>query len=194
MFKALIERLTLITFTPAKAWMEIIKENPKETDVRNNYVFPFMGLIAFASFLGALIFGVEETFNLNVQHAVIKSCVTFVSLFAGFFLASFVLNELLEKFGQEKNLQRTQIFVGYASSILYAIDLVLELQLIPEFFFLQIFIFYTVYVIWESVGIYYTVVEERRVLFVALASLIVLAAPSLVQLALNFLLPGVSVE
>jgi len=194
MFKALIERLTLITFTPAKAWMEIIKENPKETDVRNSYVFPFMGLIALASFLGALIFGQEDTFNLNVQHAVIKSCVTFVSLFAGFFLASFVLNELLEKFGQEKNLQRTQIFVGYASSILYAIDLVLELQLIPEFFFLQIFIFYTVYVIWESVGIYYTVVEESRVLFVALASLIVLAAPSLVELALNFLLPGVSGE
>ncbi|MDD4822862.1 MAG: YIP1 family protein [Bacteroidales bacterium] len=192
MFKALIERLMLITFTPAKAWLEIIKENPKETDVRNNYVFPFMGLIAFASFLGAMIFGEEDTFNLNVQHAVIKSCVTFVSLFAGFFLASFVLNEIVEKFKLEKNLQHSQIFVGYASSILYAIDLVLELQLIPEFFFLQIFIFYTVYVIWESVGIYYSVVEERRVLFVAVTSLIVLAAPSLIEVALKYLLPGVS--
>ncbi len=191
MFKVLIERLMLIVFTPAKAWLEIIKENPKESDVRNNYVFPFMGLISLASFLGILIFGEEETFNLNVQHAVIRGCVTFVSLFAGFFVASFVLNEVMEKFNLEKNIQRTQIFVGYASSILYAIDLVLELQLIPEFFFLQIFIFYTVYVIWESVGIYYTVVEERRVLFVAIASLVVLAAPSIVELALAFLLPVV---
>lgn len=59
-----------------------------------------------------------------------------------------------------------QRFVGYSSSLMFALNIVL--MLLPEFFFLRIFVLYTFYIVWEGAGPYMQVEEKIRLKFVGI--------------------------
>ena len=86
--------------------------------------------------------------------------------------------------------QRPGGLVGYSSSLMFALNIVLTL--LPEFFFLQIFVAYTFYIIWEGAGPYMGVEEKIRLKFVAITTVVTLLAPAAIQFALSLLMPGMS--
>ena len=81
-----------------------------------------------------------------------------------------------------------QRFVGYSSSLMFALNIVL--MLLPEFFFLQIFVLYTFYIVWEGAGPYMQVEEKIRLKFVGVATGLILLMPRLIEVVLSMLMPG----
>lgn len=81
-----------------------------------------------------------------------------------------------------------QRFVGYSSSLMFALNIVL--MLLPEFFFLRIFILYTFYIVWEGAGPYMQVAENERLKFAGIATVVILLTPAVIEFVLFMLMPG----
>lgn len=190
MYKEIIKLVILIISQPAKAWeMLSLKEEDKEEDFLSRFIYPLIGIVTFAAFLGVLFTRKE----FDVELALKSSIKTLVSAFGGFYLAAYVLNELwMSMFKRIKDIKRWQRFVGYSSSLVYALTVVL--MLLPEFFFLRIFILYTVYIVWEGAGPYMEVDEPVKLKFVGIVSAVILLAPMIIEVVLSMLMPGLRFE
>lgn len=139
------------------------------------------------SFSGVLF--TRKEFDLEL--ALKSSIRTLVSSFGGFYLGAYLMNEIWQGiFKREKDLKLWLRFVGYSSSLMFALNIVL--MLLPEFFFLRIFILYTFYIVWEGAGPYMGVEEKIRLKFVGFTTAIILLTPAVIEILLSMLMPGLS--
>jgi len=139
MLKNLLNTAISLIFKPSEAWKELNKKQKEAHDsFLSEYVYPFMGMIILAAFLGAFFTGKER----DLQIALKESIIVLLSVFGGFFLASYLVNEVWHHIlHRETNIKLCQRFVGYSSSLLYCLNIVLSL--LPEFFFLRFLVIYT---------------------------------------------------
>ncbi len=178
----LIQRITLLISSPARAWEEIGFEEDRQK-VFTAFVYPLIGLCGLAVFLGTL-----WTEGISYQVAMTRCCVVFASLFGGCFLAAYAVNILGEKkFQQENDLPLIRQFVGYSLVVLFLLDIVTGL--FPDFKVLAwMFQFYTVYIVWEATRSYIPVAEKDRLNYTLIASALILFAPALITFIFNSLL------
>lgn len=80
-----------------------------------------------------------------------------------------------------------QRFVGYSSSLMFALNIVL--MLLPEFFFC-VYLYYIRFISWEGAGPYMQVEEKIRLKFVGIATGLILLTPWLIEVILSMLMPG----
>ena len=161
------------------------KKEEKDDEFLSRFVYPLIGFVTVAAFLGVLFTRKE----FDVELALKSSIRTLVAAFGGFYLASYLLNELWQGlFKREKDMKLCQRFVGYSSSLMFALNIVL--MLLPEFFFLRIFVLYTFYIVWEGAGPYMQVEEKIRLKFVGIATGLILLTPWLIEVILSMLMPG----
>lgn len=185
MYKEIFKWIVIIISQPGKAWYLLAKKEEKGDEFLSRFVYPLIGLVTVAAFLGVLFTRKE----FDVELALKSSIKTLVSAFGGFYLASYLLNEVWQAvFKREKNMRLCQRFVGYSSSLMFALNIVL--MLLPEFFFLRIFILYTFYIVWEGAGPYMQVEEKIRLKFVGIATAFILLMPVLIEFVLFMLMPG----
>ena len=185
MYKEILKWVIVIISQPTRAWEMLTKKEEKNDEFLSRFVYPLIGLVTVAAFLGVLFTRKE----FDVELALKSSIRTLVSSFGGFYLGSYFLNELWQNmFKRAKDMKLCQRFVGYSSSLMFALNIVL--MLLPEFFFLRIFILYTVYIVWEGAGPYMQVKENQRLKFVGIATAIILLTPMLIEFALSLLMPG----
>lgn len=185
MYKDIFKWVIVIISQPAKAWEMLTKKDEKGDEFLAKFVYPIIGLVTIAAFLGVLFTRKE----FDVELALKSSIKTFVSFFGGFYLGAYLLNEVWQAlFKREKDMKLCQRFVGYSSSLMFALNIVLTL--LPEFFFLQIFVLYTFYIVWEGAGPYMQVEEKIRLKFVGIATAIILLVPILIGFILFMLMPG----
>ena len=177
-----------LIFKPSDTWIVL---NEKQADNRNSflysYFYPFIGLITLAAFIG--VFFTRKEFDLQI--ALKESILVLLSLFGGFFLASYILNEIwYSLFHCERNMKLCQSFVGYSSSLIYVLNIVLSL--FPEFFFMRFFVLYTFYMVWEGVIPYMKVNESEQFKFASISFLIIILAPLIIEFILGLLMPGLN--
>lgn len=185
MYKNIFKWVILIISQPAKSWGLLVQKEEKGDEFLSRFVYPLIGLLTVAAFLGVLFTRKE----FDVELALKSSIKTLVSSFGGFYLSAYLLNEVWQGlFKREKDMKLCQRFVGYASSLMFALHIVL--MLLPEFFFLRIFILYTFYIVWEGAGPYMQVEEQIRLKFVGIATAIILLTPALIEFLLFLLMPG----
>ncbi len=190
MYKDLFKWVIALTTTPGKAWKELSEKEEKGDEYLSRFVFPLIGLVAVAAFLGILFIHKE----FNVELALKSAIKVLIAYFGGFYLASYWLNELLgSMFGKEKDLKLSQRFVGYSSAMMYALTALLLIFPVSEFFFLRIFILYTVYIVWEGALFYMRIAEKQRLKFVLIASALIIVLPIIIELLLFMLMPGMRV-
>ena len=90
-YKELFDRAVLLISSPAKAWDEIGEERSGKK-VMSEFVYPMIGLCGLSVFIGTFI---GNTAGVSAFHiAMTRCCATFVSLFGGFFLATYLTNLL----------------------------------------------------------------------------------------------------
>ena len=188
MFKNLYDTVISLIIKPSKAWNDL---NKKQIDSHDSfisgYIFPFMGLIIGATFLGA-VFTRKE---IDLQNALKESIVALLSMLGGFFLASCFVNEVWHHlFHREKNMKLCQRFVGYSSSLMYCLSIIL--CLLPEFFFLRFLVVYTIYIVWEGVIPYMNAEESEQLKFVGISTAIILITPLAITFILGLLMPGLN--
>ena len=169
MYKEIFRWVIAIISQPAKAWALLAKKGEKQEEFLSRFVYPLIG------------------FELALK----SSIRTLVSSFGGFYLGAYLMNEIWQGiFKREKDLKLWLRFVGYSSSLMFVLNIVL--MLLPEFFFLRIFILYTFYIVWEGAGPYMGVEEKIRLKFVGFTTAIILLTPAVIEILLSMLMPGLS--
>jgi len=187
MFKELFKITISLIFRPSEAWAELRKER-KDDDERflSGFVYPYIGMISIAAFLGVLF--TRKEFDLQI--ALKSTIMTVLSLFGGFFLASYLLNELwYSVFHRERNMILCRKFIGYASALMFSLSIIHSL-LPPEFFFLRFFVIYTIYIVWEGAVPYMEVSDSEQFKFVVIATVIILLMPVILKFIFEMLMPG----
>ena len=187
MYKEIIKWVIDLIFQPAKAWKALARKEETQEEFLSRFVYPLIGLVTVCAFVGVLL--TRKEFDLEL--ALKSSIRTFVSSFGGFYLGAYLMNEIWQGFFKRaKDMRLWMRFIGYGSSLLFALNVILTL--LPEFFFLRIFILYTFYMIWEGAEPYMHVEEEIRLKFVAITTAVLLLTPSLIEIVLSMLMPGLS--
>ncbi|MDH6357180.1 YIP1 family protein [Parabacteroides sp. PF5-9] len=188
MFKEIFKWVIMLISQPAKAWNELAQKEEKGDEFLSHFIYPLIGIITVAAFLGILFTRKE----FDVELALKSSIRTLVAAFGGFYLAAYILNEMWQGiFKREKNMIVWQRFVGYSSSLMITLNAIL--MLLPEFFFLRIFVLYTFYIVWEGAGPYMQIAENERLKFVGIATTVILVLPVLIETVLFMLMPGLRV-
>ena len=185
MFKDLFNRLISLIFKPTETWVKLKEREDDGEAFLSNYLYPLIGLVALAAFFGVL-FSYKE---FNIEIALKSAIKVLVSYGGGFFLSVYILNEVWQNyFKRPKDLRLCQAFVGYSSSAMFLVTIVLSL--LPEFFFLHAVVLYTLYLIWVGAIPYMEVSEEEHVRFSVLASVIIMLPPIIISFLLLMLMPG----
>ena len=104
--------------SPARAWEEIRLEEDRRK-VFTAFVYPMIGLCGLSVFIGSLIakgWGGPQSF----QYAMTQCCAVAVSLFGGYFLAAYAIDQLGKKLlGREDQYELNQQFVGYSMVVTF---------------------------------------------------------------------------
>jgi cation transport ATPase len=186
MFKDLYNTTISLIFRPSKAWRALREKRTDDNEeFLSGFVYPFIGMITLAAFIG--VFFTRREFD--IQIALKSAILSLLSVFGGFFLASYLVNEMWRSlFKREKNIKLCQNFVGYSSALMFSLDILLSL--LPEFFFFRFFVLYTLYIVWEGAVPYMDVRESEQIKFVSFSTSIIIVAPYVLELILCLLMPG----
>jgi hypothetical protein len=175
-YKELFNRVVLLLSSPAKAWGEIACEYNRKK-VMSEFVYPLIGLCGLSVCIGTFI---GNTAGVSAfQIAMTRCCATFVSLFGGFFLASYLVNLLGKNtLGREDEKELCQQFVGYAMVVSFVLNIITGLFSISLLHW--IFQFYTIFVVYEGAKTLMEVEGKSLTRYSLIASVIVILCPSLI--------------
>jgi hypothetical protein len=167
--------------TPAKGWEEISGEKGNAR-VMSEFVYPLIGLCGLAVFIGSFL---GNTAGVGVfRVAMTLCCDVFVSLFGGFFLASYLVNMVGQRwFGKGDQLELSQRFVGYSMVVQFVLHIfsgLLSIDLLR--WILQ---FYTLFVVYEGARTLMDIREAQLTRYTVIASAIILLCPTAVGLVFS---------
>jgi hypothetical protein len=186
MFKDLYNTTISLIFSPSKAWRDLREKRTDDNEkFLSGFVYPFIGMITLSAFLGVLFTRKE----FDIQIALKSAILSLLSVFGGFFLASYLVNEMwYTLFKGRKNIKLCQNFVGYSSVLMFSLDILL--RLFPEFFFLRFLLLYTIYIVWEGAIPYMDMQESEQLKFVGFSTAIIIGTPYILRFILGLLMPG----
>ncbi len=188
MQKSLINILVSLGISPIPSWSYIEKEQePISKDFFANYLYPMMGATTIAVFFGTL-FNKKEAV---LECAIKESILCFITLFAAFFISSYVLNKInVRYFQMSNNLLKTQMFVGYISSLSYT--LIMIQSLLPELFFIKFANYYILYIIWTGSEHFLKIQDKKRLIYMISSGAILYFIPFFVRKFMLFIMPGLN--
>lgn len=186
MFKDIFLTIFSLITSPGATWQKLSEREEDHHSFLNRFMYPLIGLTALAAFVG-FFFGRK---HFDLQLAIKETTTVLVTSFVGFFIAAFLLDEVLQRFfNKAKAPKLSQRFTGYVFSISLVVYIIMDL--LPDFSFLRFAPLYTIYVIWEGAKNYMDIPENKRVAFVVAASLILFISPAVIEKAMYFLMPGI---
>jgi hypothetical protein len=189
MFRELFNTAVLLILKPSEAWMKLKNEQEKDNEkFLSRFVYPFIGLMAFTAFIGIFL----SRKNFDIQVALKSSILSLTSSLGGFFLASYILNDVWNRyFGRKKDFNLCQRFVGYSSVMMFVLNIFLNL--LPDFFYLKICLLYTLYIVWEGTFPYMEVNKTEQLKFSITATALVILLPVLIEVMLRMFMPGLRI-
>lgn len=183
-YKELFRRLLTVIASPRKAWVEIVTESPRK-DVTSTFVYPLVALGGLVVLLGALFDGGLK--RMTFHEAMMDICGYCIALFGGFFLASYLVDMISQKFLQRlSDMPLANLFVGYAMGVVFVADMLVVL--FPQFFIFEwVLLLYVCYIVWEGSEIVLAVDEDKRVTYMAMASAAIIFSPTLIGMLFDTL-------
>lgn len=182
MFKDIILTIVHLIISPNIAWKDVSAEAEDQTEFLNRFLHPVFGIIALTSFIGGLWF----TRDGNLQSALKEAIVSVVSVYGGYYIASYAINEIAPRFDLEKHLFSFQRFVGYSSVLLYVLYMILPF--LSDFYILWFAALYTAYIVYAGAAIFFGISETKRMSFTVAATSLMLLVPGLITGILSFLI------
>ena len=166
--------------TPAKTWEEIADRGEQRL-VLPGFVYPMIGLCGLSEFIGAFI---GRDFVPDVfQVALTRSCGVAVSLFIGFFLASYLIKLINVRFDCHKSEGDIQVFVGYSMVVTFVLQIISGLfSILIIHWLLQI---YTLFVVFEGARRLMKIQELRLTMYTIVTTLIILLSPTVIEFIFN---------
>ncbi|HTN69225.1 MAG TPA: hypothetical protein VLZ33_07165 [Dysgonamonadaceae bacterium] len=181
MYKQIVLTIIRTITAPEVSWRKL-SANKNHESFLSRYLYPIFGLIALTSFIGGLWFVPGG----DLQIALKNSIINIVTVYGGYYIGSYALNELLPRLGIPQNETQIQQFVGYASALVYALFIILPF--LSDFFVLWMFAFYTAYIVYMGYGVYIIGDEKSRMNFTGIATGSILLTPAIIKGILTFLI------
>lgn len=169
--------------SPARAWEEIrLEEDRRKVFIA--FVYPMIGLCGLSVFIGSLItmgWGGPQSF----QFAMTQCCAVAVSLFGGYFLAAYLINELrVRLLKMNSDVPLAQQFAGYALVVLFLLKIIIGI--LPDIRIIALLLqFYIVYVVWEGSVRVMQVEEKDRLRFTIFSSILLIVCPAVIEWIFN---------
>ncbi len=173
----------LLISSPARAWEEIrLEADGRKVFIA--FVYPMIGLCSLSVFIGSLLikgWSGPESF----QYAMTQCCVVAVSLFGGYFLAAYLINELNSRmFSAKGDILLVQQFAGYTLVVPFLLQIVIGV--LPDFHIIALLLqFYIVYVAWEGAHHLMRIPEKERLKFTLLSSFLLIVCPVLIRVVFH---------
>ena len=181
MIKEIVLIIVRMITAPEISWRKLSADKNHEYFL-NHYLYPIFGVIALTSFIGGLFFMPDGDLQIALKNTIIN----LVTVYGGYYIGSYILNEFLPRFGVSKSESEVQQFVGYASSLVYALFIILPF--LSDFFILWVFALYTAYIVYSGYGLYIIGKEETRMSFTGIATALILLTPAIINSILSLLI------
>ena len=182
-YKDLFQIALQLISSPARAWEEIRLQEDRRK-VFTAFVYPMIGLCGLSVFIGSLItmgWGGPQSF----QYAMTQCCAVAVSLFGGYFLAAYLINELrVRMLKMDSDIPLAQQFAGYALVVLFLLKIIIGI--LPDIRIIALLLqFYIVYVVWEGSVKVMQVAEKDRLRFTIFSSILLIVCPAVIEWIFN---------
>lgn len=179
-YKDLFHSIVRLLSNPGRFWEG--QEIGNGRDVQMRFVYPLIGLCGLTEFIGTFIG--HEVNPEFFQWALTRCCAVAVALFGGFFLASYLLEKVSEKWFSQPLLRDTaQTFVGYSMVVIFVMDAISGLySIIILQWILQL---YTIVIVFEGIRRFIKVPEKKLTGYTLAASAIILLSPALIEYVFN---------
>ena len=180
-YKDLFRRIGLLISEPEKAWKEISMDADKR-NVQIGFVYPLIGFCGISVFIGTLWGNMSGP--MIFQTAMMKCGAIFISLFAGFFLATYLVQLVNRKYlRREYAVDTVQQFVGYSMVVSFLLIFINGLFNISFLYWLLMF--YTIYVVYIGARILLNVQEDKMTGYSLLTSFIIFCCPIIISFIFN---------
>lgn len=181
-YKELYNRILTLITSPAKAWNDVCLEEDR-SKVMNAFVYPLIGFCGLAVFIGIFIGNTADASE-TFQVAMKRCCTTAVSLFGGFFLASYLSNLIgRNMLGKADNIELNRQLVGYAMVVIFVLEIISGLFTLSILHW--ILQFYTVFVVYEGARILMQIEEKDLTRFSLIISIIIIVCPAIISTVFN---------
>jgi hypothetical protein len=187
MVKNIIQAIFFLIAAPHRGWRRVADRDVEQQDFISNFLFPVFGFIAIPAFVG----GMWLTDNGGIHWGLKQVIILVSALFGGFYLVSYLLNELFPRFGLVKQLHVAQLFVGYSSVVVYLLFFLMPL--LHGTGYLWFAAIYTLYVVYAGAEVFLCVTANKKLSVTVIASLLIVVVPvglSLLLKSLMTILPG----
>lgn len=182
MIKEVFFLVMQLLLNPQQAWKDMDAEAYETDAFLRGFLHPIMGGIALCTFVGGLWFSQHGGVDLALK----KTIVSVVSLYGGFLVSSYFLNELAPRYGLHKHSHAYKVFAGYASVPLYVVCLVIPF--FSFFFIIWLFVFYTIYIVYVGAKQFLRIDEVQRISFSFMASALLLLSPGIIYFVMKSLI------
>ncbi|MEA3317531.1 MAG: Yip1 family protein, partial [Bacteroidota bacterium] len=137
---------------------------------------------SLATFIGSATFGLGH----SIYNGFMSAIAYFISAVGGIYISAIVINELAPNFGSEKNLDKAFKLVIYASTASLLATIVASLH--PLLSFVGLFGLYSIYIFWLGIGPMMKTPKDKKLGFVVISALIIIAIVFLLNLILTSIL------
>ncbi len=181
-FKKIWERIKAIIANPNGEWEKIVAEPDDQNELIINYLVPIVALGAITTFIGKASHG-----DISVYQGFMLAITYFLSMLSGIYISAVIVNELEPGFNVEKNFGGTLKLIVYSSTAALTASVIASLH--PGLSFIGLFGLYSLYLFWIGMPKILDVAEDKKVGFVLISALIILAITFLI----NFILQSIFV-
>jgi hypothetical protein len=169
---------------PAMAW-RLVSHEDSVNAMFGNYLYPLVMLCGTSVLLGRIF---TNGIGWDTLYAsLINAALCSVSMLVAYYALSFLLHIFTVKYtGVEYQRETVNLFTGYSMVVVLVLNICLGL--FPDLRLLAFIAqFYTLKIVWDGASVLMKINEERRLLYVVIVSVAVMAMPFLIGRLLGFL-------
>jgi len=166
----LIERVKNILITPKTEWDVINGETATTQSLFMGYVLPLAIVAAAGSLLKGLLFA--GTFGL--KYFIVAGVIAFISSLVAFYVSAIIVDMLAPSFGSEKDMGKSAQLVAYSGTPSYVGGLLSFIPVVGGIIALAAWA-YGIYLMYLGIGPLKKTPEDKKVVYMVVAFLIMIA-------------------
>lgn len=166
----LIERVKNILVTPKTEWEVINGESATQQSLLTGYVIP----MAVVSMAGPLLTGLLWAGVLGFKYFLITAIIALISQVVTYYVATIIIDLLAPSFGSEKNMNKSAQLVAFSTTPSYVAALLSFIPIVGGLIAIAGWI-YGVYIMYLGVGPLKKTPEDKKVVYLLVAYVILIA-------------------
>lgn len=182
----IIERVKNILLTPKTEWETINNETATPQSLLMGYVLP----LAVISALGSLLKGFLFAGAFGVKFFILTAVIGFIAAVIAFYITVMIVDMLAPSFASEKNMGKSAQLVAYSATPSYIAGLLSFIPVVSWIIALAAWA-YGIYLMYLGIGPLKKTPEDKKVLYMIVAYLIMIVLTFVLVAILGMILFGI---